>query len=120
MSNLTLWSPPAWNTDRWLREFFGPAAADDWFKPLTGFNSAAELVKDGDDAVVLGWSCPVSTSRTTSGSSWSTADWSSTASAATNTPMKVRALCAGSALRVVSTLIPVARAHHRRGRLGVL
>jgi hypothetical protein len=34
--------------------------------------------------------------------------------------MKVRALCAGSALRVVSTLIPVARAHHRRGRLGVL
>ena len=52
MSNLTLWSPPAWNTDRWLREFFGPAAADDWFKPLTGFTSAAEVVKDGDDAVV--------------------------------------------------------------------
>jgi HSP20 family protein len=52
MSNLTLWSRPAWNTDRWLRDFFGPAAANDWFKPLTGFNPAAEIVKDGDDAVV--------------------------------------------------------------------
>ncbi len=52
MSNLTLWSRPAWNTDRWLREFFGPAAADDWFKPLTGFNPAAEIARDGDDAVV--------------------------------------------------------------------
>src|SRR5579875_2334209 len=52
MSNLTLWSRPAWNTDRWLRDFFGPAAANDWFKPLAGFNPAAEIVKDGDDAVV--------------------------------------------------------------------
>ncbi len=52
MSNLTLWSRPAWNTDRWLREFFGPAAASDWAKPLAGFNPAAEIVKDGDDAVV--------------------------------------------------------------------
>ena len=52
MSNVTLWSRPAWNTDRWLREFFGPAAATNWFKPLTGFNPAAEIVKDGEDAVV--------------------------------------------------------------------
>ena len=52
MSNLTLWSRPAWNTDRWLREFFGPAAVSDWAKPLAGFNPAAEIVKDGDDAVV--------------------------------------------------------------------
>jgi HSP20 family protein len=50
MSNLAL--RPAWNTDRWLREFFGPAAADDWFRPLTGFNPAAEVTKDADDAVV--------------------------------------------------------------------
>lgn len=55
MSNVTLWSRPAWNTDRWLREFFGPAAASDWFKPVGsdgGFSPAAEIVKEGDDAVV--------------------------------------------------------------------
>ena len=49
MSNVTLWARPAWNTDRWVRDFFGPAAADDWFK---GFRPAAEIAKDGDDAVV--------------------------------------------------------------------
>lgn len=53
MSNLTLWSRPAWDTDRWVRDFFGPAAAADWFKPVAdGFNPAAEITKDGDDAVV--------------------------------------------------------------------
>ena len=53
MANLALRSRSAWDTDRWLREFFGPAAAADWFKPVTcGFNPAAEIVKDGDDAVV--------------------------------------------------------------------
>ena len=52
MSNLTLWSRPAWDVDRWMREFFGPATAADWFKPVTGFNPAAEIAKDGDDAVV--------------------------------------------------------------------
>jgi HSP20 family protein len=55
MSNLTLWPRPTWDTDRWLREFFGPAAVD-WFKPLADhvgdFTPAAEVVKDGDDAVV--------------------------------------------------------------------
>ena len=49
MSNVTLWARPTWNTDRWVRDFFGPAAADDWFK---GFRPAAEIAKDGDDAVV--------------------------------------------------------------------
>ena len=49
MSNVTLWARPTWNTDRWVRDFFGPAAADDWFK---GFRPAAEIVKDGDDAVI--------------------------------------------------------------------
>lgn len=53
MSNLALWSRPAFDTDRWLRDFFGPAAASDWHKPLTsGFNPAAEIVKDGEDAIV--------------------------------------------------------------------
>lgn len=53
MSNLTLWSRPAWDADRWLRDFFGPAATADWYQPATGaFNPAAEIVKDGDDAVV--------------------------------------------------------------------
>ncbi|BBZ73070.1 Hsp20/alpha crystallin family protein [Mycobacterium paraseoulense] len=57
MSNPALWSRPAWDTDRWLRDFFGPAAAADWYKPATSganpaFNPACEIVKDGDDAVV--------------------------------------------------------------------
>jgi len=57
MSNLALWSRPAWDTERWLRDFFGPAAAADWFKPVTSgfspaFSPAAEIVKDGEDAVV--------------------------------------------------------------------
>jgi HSP20 family protein len=55
MSTLTLWSRPL-DTDRWLRDFFGPASVADWFKPLTvsagDFRPAAEIVKDGDDAVV--------------------------------------------------------------------
>src|SRR6201988_3838105 len=53
MTNLALWSRPTWDTDRWLRDFFGPAATADWFKPATsGFRPAAEIVKDGEDAVV--------------------------------------------------------------------
>lgn len=55
MSNITLWSRPVWDTERWLREFFGPAAASDWFKPAVtagGFHPAAEIVREGDDAVV--------------------------------------------------------------------
>jgi HSP20 family molecular chaperone IbpA len=49
MSNLTLWSRP---TDRWVHDLFGPAATD-WVKPIAGaFSPAAEVVKDGDDAVV--------------------------------------------------------------------
>jgi HSP20 family protein len=54
MSNLTLWSRPAWDVDRWMREFFGPTS--DWYKPVTSavsdFSPAAEAVKDGEDAVV--------------------------------------------------------------------
>jgi HSP20 family molecular chaperone IbpA len=53
MSNLALWSRPALDADRWVRDVFGPAATADWFKPVTsGFSPAAEIVKDGDDAVV--------------------------------------------------------------------
>ncbi|OBJ16694.1 Hsp20/alpha crystallin family protein [Mycobacterium sp. 1245801.1] len=53
MSSLALWSRPAWDTDRWLRDFFGPAAAADWNTPATsGLRPAAEIVKDGDDAIV--------------------------------------------------------------------
>jgi len=53
MSNLTLWSRPAWDVDRWMRDFFGPATATEWATPVAaGFNPAAEIVKDGDDAVV--------------------------------------------------------------------
>ena len=52
-SNVTLWARPAWSTDRWISEFFGPAAASDWIKPLdAGFSPAAEVIRDGDDAVL--------------------------------------------------------------------
>lgn len=51
--NVTLWARPAFNAEPLIRDFFGPAAADDWFKPArAAFNPAAEIVKDGDDAVV--------------------------------------------------------------------
>ncbi len=50
MSNLALWARPAWDLDRWVRDFFGPAAADDWFSGA--FTPSAEVVKDGEDAVV--------------------------------------------------------------------
>jgi HSP20 family protein len=49
MSNVTLWARPAWDIDRWVRDYFGPATANDWFK---GFSPAAEIAKDGEDAVV--------------------------------------------------------------------
>jgi HSP20 family protein len=53
MSNLALWSRPAWDTDRWLRDFVGPAATAAWFKPLSSaFSPACEIFKEGDDAVV--------------------------------------------------------------------
>ncbi|GFG71763.1 Hsp20/alpha crystallin family protein [Mycolicibacter senuensis] len=52
MSTLTLWPRP-FDTDRWVRDFFGPATASDWRAPETGgFRPAAEITKDGDDAVV--------------------------------------------------------------------
>lgn len=50
MSNLALRTRPAWGVDRWVRDFFGPATADGWF--AGAFTPAAEIVKDGDDALV--------------------------------------------------------------------
>jgi HSP20 family protein len=50
MSTLALRTRPAWDLDRWVRDFFGPVTADDWF--AGSFTPAAEIVKDGDDAVV--------------------------------------------------------------------
>src|SRR5258707_15777064 len=53
MRNLTFWTRPGSDVDRWMRDFFGPAAATDWAKPVAGgFSPAAEIVKDGEDAVV--------------------------------------------------------------------
>ncbi|CAJ1493197.1 Hsp20/alpha crystallin family protein [[Mycobacterium] kokjensenii] len=55
MSTLTLWQHPfrPFDTDRWVRDVFGPATADDWKPgPASGFRPAAEITKDGDDAVV--------------------------------------------------------------------
>ncbi len=52
MSTLTLWSRP-FPTDRWVRDFFSPATWNDWFAPVPGgFSPAAEITKDGDDAVI--------------------------------------------------------------------
>ncbi|OBJ74189.1 Hsp20/alpha crystallin family protein [Mycobacterium sp. 1274756.6] len=53
MSNLTLWSRPAFDVDRWVHDFFGEGAG--WLKPVTvdaGFHPAAEIIRDGEDAVV--------------------------------------------------------------------
>jgi HSP20 family protein len=52
MSNVALWTRPAGDLDRWVKDLFGPAAASDWFANTTGFNPAAEIARDGDDAVV--------------------------------------------------------------------
>lgn len=51
MGTLAARSRPAWDLDRWVRDFFGPATADHW---ATGaaFTPAAEIVRDGDDALV--------------------------------------------------------------------
>lgn len=50
MTNVALRTRPAWDIDRWVRDFFSPATADDWF--AGAFTPAADVVKDGDDAVV--------------------------------------------------------------------
>lgn len=50
MSNVALWSRPTWNIDHLVRDFFGPATQNEAFP--SGFNPAAEIVKDGDDALV--------------------------------------------------------------------
>jgi HSP20 family protein len=58
MSNLALWSPPSWSNllrrqspfaelDTWLRDVFG---GSDWIN--ADFSPAAEVDRDGDDAVV--------------------------------------------------------------------
>jgi HSP20 family protein len=41
MSQVTLWARPTWEIDRWVKQGV-----------LNGFSPAAEVVKDGDDAVV--------------------------------------------------------------------
>jgi HSP20 family molecular chaperone IbpA len=41
MSRVTLWSRPTWDIDRWVKDGV-----------LDGFTPAAEIVRDGEDAVV--------------------------------------------------------------------
>ena len=54
MSNVAMWSRPTWTLDQLVRDFFGPAAhlaeANEAFP--SGFNPAAEVIKDGEDALV--------------------------------------------------------------------
>lgn len=49
MSNVALWNRPAWDLDRWVSDFFGPATADGWTKAI---NPAVEVTADGDDSVI--------------------------------------------------------------------
>ncbi|MCV7056401.1 Hsp20/alpha crystallin family protein [Mycolicibacterium gilvum] len=52
MSNVALRNWPAWtnsHTDRFVREFFGPATAGEW---AAGINPAVEVDRDGEDAVI--------------------------------------------------------------------
>jgi HSP20 family molecular chaperone IbpA len=41
MSQVTLWARPTWDIDRWMKQGV-----------FSGFSPAAEVVKDGDDAVI--------------------------------------------------------------------
>lgn len=50
MGNVAMWSRPNWPLDQLVRDFFGPASANEAFP--SGFNPAAEVIKDGDDALV--------------------------------------------------------------------
>ena len=52
MSNLTLWSRPAWDTDRWLRDFFGPAAPISDPKFVVGKFEGGESLIHGGNAVM--------------------------------------------------------------------
>ena len=52
MNTLSVWRQP-FDTDRWVRDFFGPPTAGDRLtSTAAGFSPAAEIIKDGDDAVV--------------------------------------------------------------------
>lgn len=54
MNNIALWSRPNWTLDQLVRDIFGPAsqlAGANEASP-SGFNPAADVIKDGDDAVV--------------------------------------------------------------------
>lgn len=50
MSNVAMWARPNGTLDQLVREFFGPASANEAYP--SGFNPAAEVIKDGDDALV--------------------------------------------------------------------
>jgi HSP20 family protein len=50
MATLAVRNRPAWDIDRWVRDFFSPATANDWF--AGAFTPAADITKDGDDAVI--------------------------------------------------------------------
>lgn len=49
LNNKALWRRPAFDTDRFVREFFGPATAGEW---AAGINPAVEVDRDGEDAVI--------------------------------------------------------------------
>ena len=48
-NTLTLWNSPFADFDTFVRRAFGPSVIT---RPMTGFTPAAEIARDGDDAVV--------------------------------------------------------------------
>jgi HSP20 family protein len=54
MSSVAMWSRPSWTLDQLVRDFLAPATqvagANEAFP--SGFNPAAEIVRDGEDALV--------------------------------------------------------------------
>lgn len=55
MTSVELWNRTS-PVDRLMRDFFGPNPFSEWLKPANveamAFNPAAEVIRDGDDAVV--------------------------------------------------------------------
>ena len=122
MSNLALWSRPAWDTDRWLRDFFGPAATDglEQAEPTSGFNPAAEIVKDGDDAVVRLELPGVDVEKDVNVEVDKGRLVIHGEHRDEHAEEQGRAHPAGDPLRIVPPVVPAAGARHQRGHLGLV
>lgn len=120
MSTLALRTRPAWDIDRWVRDFFGPATADDWF---AGAFTPPRRSSGTATTRWCAWNCPASMSRRTSTSRSTAVTWSSTASVATSAPQEIRHTMPDTSARCGtgrSAGRSSCRPRHRRGHLGVV